>query len=360
MLTVVMRFVQVPAALMLGPIMAAVLVAIYLPGPRLAPALPLVAQSILGCLIARLMPPHLLATLLPGWPILLGMNLLSTLAIMALGVVATHMRWLPGTAAIWGMSPGGASAMVLLSETHGSDKRLVALMQYLRVVMAALSVIVIGSLFGTPHVGPMIAALPGAASTSWMAPVDLFNLAVTAGLAGISILLTAITRKRVLVVMIPVFGGISLEAGGLATLDVPPLAAAVAFAVIGWHIGLSFTRASLLHSARMMPRILGCILAILTICAALSVLFARIMEVDFLTAYMALNPGGTDAVMAMAASVAVDLPLILAMQIVRLIIVMLIAPLLGRLAAERHLRTSGRRTGDSGSEALADDADIIV
>ena len=40
---------------------------------------------------------------------------------------------LPGTTAVWGSSPGAATAMVLMAEAFGADARLVAFMQYLRV-----------------------------------------------------------------------------------------------------------------------------------------------------------------------------------------------------------------------------------
>jgi uncharacterized membrane protein AbrB (regulator of aidB expression) len=46
---------------------------------------------------------------------------------------------LPGTTAIWGSSPGAATAMTLMSESYGADMRLVAVMQYLRVVLVVLT-----------------------------------------------------------------------------------------------------------------------------------------------------------------------------------------------------------------------------
>jgi uncharacterized membrane protein AbrB (regulator of aidB expression) len=45
----------------------------------------------------------------------------------ALCLLIARRGWLPGTVAIWGLSPGAASAMVLLADQHGADRGVVAL-----------------------------------------------------------------------------------------------------------------------------------------------------------------------------------------------------------------------------------------
>lgn len=361
-LTVGLRLAHVPAALMLGPMIAGIVVAIYRPGATLPRGTTFVAQAVLGCLIAHALSPHLLVALAPRWPILLGMNLLLMLGILTMGTLMTRTGWLPGTAGIWGMSPGGASAMVMLSEAYGGDKRLVAVMQYLRLVCAALGVILIGSLLGTPHQGSTALALPGGPGTPWFVPIDSGATAATIVLAGTGVGLSLALSKATLVIFIPVFGGIVLQAAGGPAPEVPPLLSGAAFAVIGWHIGLSFTRASLLYTARLVPRILVGIVAILLLCAALSWFLARLTGASFLTAYMALNPGGSDVVMVMAASVSVDLPLILAMQILRLIMVVAISPALSRLAASHHLKSMKTPNGspENAASQLAKDVDEVL
>ena len=61
--------------------------------------------------------------------------LLTTLAISGLtGWLLVRYSALPGATGAWGSSPGGASAMVVMAQEYGADVRLVALMQYLRVL----------------------------------------------------------------------------------------------------------------------------------------------------------------------------------------------------------------------------------
>ena len=54
-----------------------------------------------------------------------------------LGWAIARFKVLPGTTAVWGTAPGAASAMMVMSGAFGADARLVAFMQYLRVVIVA-------------------------------------------------------------------------------------------------------------------------------------------------------------------------------------------------------------------------------
>jgi membrane AbrB-like protein len=361
-LTVGMRLAHIPAALMLGPMLSAIVVALVRPGAKLPKASTVVAQAVMGCLIAHALSPHLLVALAPQWPILLGMNLAVMLGISALGLVVTRLQWLPGTAGIWGMSPGGAGAMVLLAEAYGGDKRLVAVMQYLRLLCAALAVVAIGSLLGQPHAANPAIALPGGPATPWLAPIRWPNIGMMLGLSALAVVVSIRLRRPTLVLFVPIFGGIAVQVAGWPVPDVPPLLSAAAFALVGWHIGLSFTRESLMHSLRLVPRILAGIAAILLLCLALAALLAKVAHVSFLTAYMALNPGGADVVLVMAANISVDLPLILAMQISRVILVIAIAPALGRMAAGYHLGTVEEPDSapEDGADQLAEDVDSVL
>src|SRR5690606_37154418 len=68
-----------------------------------------------------------------------------------LGWLLARQQLLPGTAAIWGSSPGAASAMMLMAEAHGADVRLVAVMLYVRVVLVALTASVVARIWAVPE-----------------------------------------------------------------------------------------------------------------------------------------------------------------------------------------------------------------
>ena len=64
--------------------------------------------------------------------------LLMTLAASGLsGFLLVRYSDLPGPTGARGSSPGGASAMVVMAADYGADARLVAFMQYLRVLFVA-------------------------------------------------------------------------------------------------------------------------------------------------------------------------------------------------------------------------------
>lgn len=332
-MTSAMRLAGVPGALMLGPMISGVVVALFRPGLVLPRWLPLFAQTVLGTLVASALTPGILALLLPRWPLVLGMNLLVIGGMFLIGLLATWRGWFPGTAGIWGLSPGGASAMVLLSDSHGGDRRLVALFHYLRLVIAMMAVISLGLLFGTPRTGDPGFALPGASGTPWLAWVDPAGLAAVAAIITLSMLAAWRLQIAMLAIFLAMICGIGVQASGWLVLDVPPLLLASAFCLAGWYVGLGFSRQSIRESARYVPGMLACIALAIGLCGVLALLLASFSGVDYLTAYMALNPGGLDVVVLTAASVETDLSLIISIQVARLVLVIAIAPLLGRMAA---------------------------
>ncbi|MGO7675483.1 AbrB family transcriptional regulator, partial [Rhizobium ruizarguesonis] len=87
-------------------------------------------QVLVGLMMARTITPYILGTMAKDAPLFL-LFIFSVIAIATgLGWLLTRWQVLPGTTAVWGSSPGGASAMVIMSEAYGADARLVAFMQY--------------------------------------------------------------------------------------------------------------------------------------------------------------------------------------------------------------------------------------
>jgi hypothetical protein len=151
-------------------------------------------------------------------------------------------------------------------------------------------------------------------------------------------------RLQAWAVLGPVLLLSALHAMGLLAIDLPRWLLAAAFATIGWRIGLSFRRDALFHAARALPVITVAALTLMGICGLLAWCLTRLAHVDALTAYLATSPGGLDSVVIIAASSPqVDLPFVLALQSVRLLLVMSLAPLLTRLVVRHspHLRAAG-------------------
>ena len=130
---------RVPAALLLGPMIAGMAIGANGGAVRIPRLAYLAAQAIVGCLIARVVLPSTMREMAHDWPTFLGGVLSVIAASVALGWLLARLRVLPGTTAVWGSFPGAATVMTLMAEGLGADARLVALMQYLRVVFSSPS-----------------------------------------------------------------------------------------------------------------------------------------------------------------------------------------------------------------------------
>jgi membrane AbrB-like protein len=145
-----LQLIHLPAALLLGAMAAAILVAVF-EGKLAVPHWPYVlAQGLIGCLVARSIGPAILVTMIRQWPLFL-VGVCSVLVVStSLGALLARWKVLPGTTAVWGSAPGAATVMVLMSEVFGGDSRLVAFMQFLRVMLVALVASIVARLWVTP------------------------------------------------------------------------------------------------------------------------------------------------------------------------------------------------------------------
>src|SRR5260370_8478954 len=149
-----LTWARLPAALLLGSMLAGSLVENGGAG-ILLPQLPFnFAQAVIGCMIARVLPSTILHSFLHQWPLFLGISLLVIVASCLLGWLISRLRILPETTAIWGLLPGAAPAMMVMADAYGADARLVAFMQYVRVVMVAIVASILALLSVTPPAVP--------------------------------------------------------------------------------------------------------------------------------------------------------------------------------------------------------------
>ena len=316
--------VHLPAALLLGPMIAGIIFSmrgITLQLPRSAF---LAAQAILGCMIAQNLTGSILTTLAANWPIVLAILLVTLLSSAIVGWLLVRYSSLPGNTGAWGSSPGGAAAMVAMAQDYGADIRLVAFMQYLRVLfVAGAAVLVTRMMLGdnAEAVNQQIV---------WFPPVSInllltILLAVVAGTAGCLLRLPSGTM------LIPMLAGAVLQSGQLITIELPEWLLAMAYMAIGWRIGLGFDKQ--IFTASIAPTATN--LAV-DFCSAGYLCrygvggLTRFMHIDFMTAYLATSPGGLDTVAVIAAGSNADMALIMAMQTLRLFSILLTGPAIAR------------------------------
>lgn len=325
---------QLPAAFLLGPMLAAVVMAVSGASVPLGRTPVLLAQGIVGMMIATLFPPSTVAEIIRDWPVFLFGTLSTLFASFFIGWLVMRTGIMPGTTAIWGSAPGAASVMTFMSAEYGADMRLVALMQYLRVALCTVVATIVARSLGVPT---------NPASFSLFPPVDWLPALATIALVGAGVALGNRLRMPGGAMLIPMLIGIAVGFTGLFPLSLPPSVLAVAYALLGWAIGMRFSMEILAHAAAVFPRLLLSVLALLAICAGLGWVLSHFAGVDILTAYLATNPGGADSVAIISSSTSVDVPFIMAMQLARFVLVMIAGPLLARYLSHtlRDVKTGG-------------------
>jgi hypothetical protein len=317
-----------PAALLLGPMVAGILVGsnggtIRMPRPPV-----FAAQTIVGCLVARAITAEIVTAFLKDWPLFLGVVMVIIGTSGVLGWTLGRLKVLPGSTAVWGTAPGAASAMMVMAGSFGADMRLVAFMQYLRVVFVAAIASIVARLWAG------VAGAPGHAIV-WFPAMNWLSFAATLLIAGLGGALGVGLRIPAGALLLPMIGGAVLEGLGLVTITLPPWLLAISYACLGWSIGLAFTRQILVHAYRALPQVLLSIFILIGVSAALALILVHVAGIDPLTAYLATSPGGMDTVAIIGAASKVDLSFVMALQTVRFAIVLLAGPPLARFIAQR-------------------------
>jgi uncharacterized protein len=228
--------------------------------------------------------------------------------------------------------------MVLMAEEYGADGRLVAFMQYVRVVC----VTAVAALIARFWVEPSGVAAPEAA---WFPPVHWIAFAATVLVAGIGVILGHVTRIPGGVILGPMVVGAVVQASDMVAIELPPSLLVASYAVIGWRIGLVFTRPILAHATRALPQILLSTVALIAFCGGVAGALVMALGLDPLTAYLATSPGGLDSAAIIAASSHVDLPFIMALQTIRIVMVLFLGPPISRAVARRVERADHQQPG---------------
>lgn len=321
-----LELIHLPAALLLGPMFVAILFAVAKKMVSLHRTLFRAAQAVVGAMIARAMPVDVFKEMQHTWPLFI-MTVFSVIAISTLlGALLAKFKILPGTTALWGSSPGGATAMTLMAGNFGADVRLVAFMQYLRVLLVTLLATVVSH-----YLAPESAAT--SAVTQLEQPIAWGAFIITLGLILTALLLSKVISLPAAPLLISmILCNLAMNVGGL-TIELPLPLLAISYAMIGWSIGARFTKDILRYAFHALPAILFSVLLLIGICGIFAWMLVEYAGIDPLSAYLATSPGGADSVAIIASSVSVNQSFVMSMQTGRFIAVLCLGPALSRLVA---------------------------
>lgn len=255
---------------------------------------------------------------------------LATLGLsVASGLALARITELDRATAAFGTIAGGATGIIVMARELGTDQRLVAVLQYLRLVVVVMLTPVIAAVAFPADDGS------GAALATTDAPV-LQGLGFLAVCVAVGLLLARHVPLPAPTLLLPLLVAATLTVTGApGVAAVPELLQQLAFGVIGVEVGLRFTPESLRSAGRILLPALGLIAALLAGSFALALVLAPLAGVSVLSAYLATTPGGLYAVLAVAVGTGADTTFVLAVQVLRLLVMLLAAPALARRLAPR-------------------------
>ncbi len=322
---IVLRQLGVPAPWLIAPLVVAIvaavtgLVASHVPRPLFV-----AAQATIGTLIAQTFTPPVVVSIAHSWFVMILVVASTIVAAAIAGWILARFGSVPAPTAAWGSSPGGASAMTAMSADYGADPRIVAFMQYLRVTLVVLSASVVSRVL-----------LPGGAHAPAVAAMRFDSIgllgALVVGSAGALVALRL--RIPAGALLGPMVLGAVLHGTGLVRIAVPAALLDAAYLAIGLTIGLLYTPATVRYALRILPQLLASTLVLIALCAGSAALLALALNLDPLTAYLATTPGGLDSVTVIALGSGANVPLVLAVQALRVFVVIAAGPSLAKLVA---------------------------
>jgi membrane AbrB-like protein len=283
-----------------------------------------VGQAVTGVAIGTFLQSSTLTGLGSRWISVVLVSLATLGVTIAAGLLLARISGLDRPTASLGMVAGGASGIVAMAEELGGDDRLVAFMQYLRVLIVTLL---------TPLLVPLV--FPGAHSAGsaggdgpLLGTTGGWALAIGASLVGGAIAVRL--RIPAPILLGPLLLTAALTLSGAVHATVPALLRETAFALIGLYIGLGFERETLRQIRRLLVPVLVSIAALLVACFLLGWILTLTADVTLLDAYLATTPGGLYAVLPIAYGSGANTTFVLAVQGLRLFAMILAAPVVVR------------------------------
>jgi len=317
----------VPSSYLFAALLLGLLVAIAWP-ERLAvpPHGFAAAQAVTGVTLGAYLQSSALSAVGHDWlPVLLA-SAATLVASLAAGMALARFTATDTRTAALGMVAGGASGIVGMADDLGGDDRLVAFMQYARVLIVVLvTPLLVPVFFAGHHTG-------GAGSAAGSGPVfgHPRDWLVTAALAVVGAVVGRWLRVPAASLLGPMILSGAVTLAAVTAFTVPPVLRETAFAVIGLRIGLRFTVATVRLVGRLLLPVTLCILGLLVACFGLGVLLHLTTSASLLDAYLATTPGGLYAVLAVAFGAGANTTFIIAVQGLRVLVMVLLAPVMVR------------------------------
>jgi membrane AbrB-like protein len=324
---------RVPLGWLVGAMLATGAAAIAGATLRALPASRQAGQAVVGAALGLYFTPPVLLAIADavGW-------MLAACA-FALGVGAVGARLVqrragvgPATA-FFACVPGGAAEMAILGERQGGDPAVIALSHAIRIVAVVTTVPGLMTLAGA-HGADRWAAAALAPSAGGLAA-----MAAAGGGAGLALHLLRVPNAWLLG---PLLGAGALAAAAGPTSAVPGWAVDAAQCLIGCTLGSRFTREAVRGAGALVAALILATAQAMVVMAAFAAAAAGLSGHPLATLVLATAPGGIAEMCLTARVLDLGVPLVTAFHLLRVAVLLTVAPLASRWLAPAP-RPSGHR-----------------
>jgi hypothetical protein len=319
------NWIQIPVGWLLGPMIVGIFYAIAQGHSQPLPPIFMTLGKAFVALTtaARFSPETLSIVTTYPIPVVLGLLLTGILSLFH-GYLLSRWGGIDRVTGLLSFIPGAASSIVAIAEEMGADAVAITVLQYVRVLLVMLIIPgVVSLLFPVTSIPEISLPLAEAASPSLPLIGNLFILALC---CAIGILFGKQFR-------LPASGFLGTFILGLVVfwtspemIEVPQWLFATGLLFVGLSIGLKFDWKTVKTLWKAVLVDIALVLSLIVFCLAIGYGFHLLTQVDTGTAILGLTPGGIEAMIATVMQTEGDIGLVLALQLSRMLTIILVAP----------------------------------
>lgn len=326
------NWVQVPIGWLIGPMLVGIAYAVISGNPQpVPPAFMLVGQAVIAIATAAGFNYETLAKATTyAIPLLLCIIITGSLS---LGNGYLLWRWagIDWATGFLGSIPGASHSLVAMSGEMGADAIAVALLQYMRVLLVSLIIPTLASLlFSIDATAPAVATI----ATESHLPMGL-NLLVLVACGGLGIWGGRWLRLPASMFLGPFLAGLVAVWTLPQQLQVPDVFFTAGLLLVGLSIGLKFDWETTRKLFKAVLLEVALVIVLILICLGVGYEFHLVTQVDIMTSLLGCTPGGMNAMIATVIELGGDSGLVLAMQMTRMLLILLISPILATFILQK-------------------------
>lgn len=317
-------YFNLPLAWMLGSMTFTTIAALCGAPVTLHMPLRLAMAAVLGTLLGSAFTPEILDRL-QHWSVGVVTMIAFVTVMTAISVfLLVRVGKMDRTTAYFAGTPGGLGEMSVIGEQQGADPRTIALVHATRIfVVVFLLPLYLATVehLDIPNTAQVLGSRPSA--QGW-------ELAILGGCAVIGYFLGRALRLPGGQILGPLVVSAMAYLGGLVHGGPPANLIAVAQVVIGSAIGARFVGLNLRATARPIIVALCSVLTMLVMAAAFATVIAPWLDLPMHALLLALSPGGLAEMSLIALALNVDTAFIATMHLVRILLIVTMAPIVFR------------------------------